>query len=374
VTYARTAALLLAWLLLARTLAVSAVDTWLGMSLHRGWSPVVTLLLSVLGTSVVAPRARGAWATLPRSNRAPVGVVVGVATAALMALHDASYQATYYAYGYVPDRILGEWPFRGGETREEDRVGYHMTAHTLADGTRACGLGDVPPDAPTIVLIGDSWTYGVGLPDEETLCWHLRARAEAAGHVARWINLGQPGANLRSHAATLRYAVDTFRPDLVLMGNLPVDDSRGVDLNDQRRFAHSLLFRAVAAVVGPQTLWDTLTLLPELMPADGWGLAYTRAAATTIAETATVTGTPVWIEWIPGHFTDDPWPLSGYRAVWEDLVATHPAVHLALTEPLRTGPDEAPWIMAGDGHPTGEGNAERARRWDDALRPWWGAR
>ena len=371
---ARAVGWVLAWLLAARTLAVAAVDTWLGMSLHRGWSPVVTLLLAVFATSVLSPRAHTAWTTRRGAQRVRVGLGVALAALSLMAAHDASYQGTYYAYGYVPDRKLGEWPFRGGETREEDRVGYHMVAHTLADGTRNCGVGAVPESAPTIVLIGDSWTYGVGLPDEQTLCWHLRERADAAGHVARWVNLGQPGANLRSHAATLRYAVETFHPDLVLMGNLPVDDSRGVDLNDQRPFARSPLFRVIAAVVGPQTLWDTLTLLPELMPADGWGLAYTRAAAGSIAATASATGTPVWIEWIPGHFTENPWPLAGYLDAWKALLPAHPEIHLALTEPLMSGPEDAPWIMVGDGHPTGEGNAERARRWDAALAAWWGAR
>lgn len=371
---ARAVALTLAWLLAARTVVVGALGVWLNMSLHRGWTPVATLLIAVVAASILRPRQQAAWSALPPAMRRQA--TAGVALAAMFAMfaHDLAYRSTYYAYGYVPDRVYGEWPFRAGETREEDRVGYHMVAHTLPDGSRDCGLGEVPANAPTIVLIGDSWTYGVGLTDEQTLCWHLRTLAEAGGHRARWINLGQPGANLRSHAATLRYAIETYQPDLVLMGNLPVDDSRGVDLNDQRRFAHAPLFRVVASVVGPQTLWDTLTLLPELMPADGWGLAYTRSAATTIAQTASASSTPVWIEWIPGHFSADPWPLANYLGVWEALVPEHPMLRVALDAPLLTGPAEAPWIMAGDGHPTGEGNAERARRWDATLASWWGAR
>ena len=81
-----------------------------------------------------------------------------------------------------PDPRLG-WRNRPGEY-----VLGRERATILPDGSRRSS-GDSPEGAPVAALIGGSFVYGQGIPDEETLAWLLQERDASR----RYLNLGVSG-------------------------------------------------------------------------------------------------------------------------------------------------------------------------------------
>lgn len=69
---------------------------------------------------------------------------------------------------------------------------YRYTFSHDAEGRRTT-VPSGPDDAPTVLLLGDSFTYGMGVDDDETLASQLAARLAARGTPARVVNGGVMG-------------------------------------------------------------------------------------------------------------------------------------------------------------------------------------
>lgn len=80
--------------------------------------------------------------------------------------------------------------------------------------------------AKRIVAIGDSGTYGWGVPIEETWVKILEENLRARGHDVEVLNLGCPGFGPRLYARTAEEAVPLLKPDLILLDIHPRDDLR----------------------------------------------------------------------------------------------------------------------------------------------------
>lgn len=93
--------------------------------------------------------------------------------------------------------------------------------HTDSAGLRITG-SDAVEGGRRIVCVGDSFTFGLGVSDEQTWC----ARIGAASAATRSINMGQTGFGIDQ--AFLWYARDgrALAPDLVLLGFVWADFDR----------------------------------------------------------------------------------------------------------------------------------------------------
>ncbi len=85
-----------------------------------------------------------------------------------------------------------------------------------ASGFRGEELVTPAPGQPRIVLIGDSFTFGNGCPEDGTLAVALAAELAARGKAAQVLNCGIPGYNADNVAALLRARVLPLAPAEVI--------------------------------------------------------------------------------------------------------------------------------------------------------------
>jgi hypothetical protein len=157
------------------------------------WACALAAVLGLLGV------------VLFRGNRWRTSALVVAALALSLAVLDAFaglLSPTAINYGLVrttvprwwppPDPILGFRPKPDSEAVNTATFGpeivYRRTYHFDADAARRTPQG--PPGADTYLFLGDSFIFGQGLPDDETLAAQF---AKANDLKVRAINLGVPG-------------------------------------------------------------------------------------------------------------------------------------------------------------------------------------
>lgn len=90
--------------------------------------------------------------------------------------------------------------FRAGSEVAVSHVEYNMTAHI----DEMSGRVTVPPresGVPVVPLLGDSFVFGIGVSDEQTIASRLAERHRDL----RFLNLGVPGTALNEHLYFLRH-------------------------------------------------------------------------------------------------------------------------------------------------------------------------
>ncbi len=88
----------------------------------------------------------------------------------------------------------------------------HLTTHS-AQGLRGSQVFDAAKEYPRILLLGDSFTYGVGVATEETFAGKL-SRAFPGVEVA---NTGAAAYDTRNEIAVMEGFGSAFRPDIILL-------------------------------------------------------------------------------------------------------------------------------------------------------------
>lgn len=127
---------------------------------------------------------------------------------------------------FEEDRELG-WRARPGRYVQPPYApeGTPITMTILPDGSRATAPSRDPSPVGTILLVGDSFTLGWAVSDDETFAWKLQARWPKAAVVNRaWAGYG----TLQS-LVVLERALPTMRPPiLVLYGFITHHEDRNV--------------------------------------------------------------------------------------------------------------------------------------------------
>lgn len=303
-------------------------------------------------------------------------------------------------YELTPDQVVTHLlPLPGGE-RE---VVYTVDAA----GHRGA---PVPPRAEDpdgrlrIAVVGDSFTFGSLVSDDETLPAQLERELEAAGHAARVINLGVPGYQLRQLVATLELRVPHYEPDLVLLclyvndtiKTAPTYDGRAVitdpaPLTDAERWARRLgltrpgvaplpddpaqqrmsVLRRRSALV--DRLASTLYLVLEervrraehvhRWREDGAGWGRLLAALDRARELARRDGYELWVTSYPSlpWIDRDPYPLADAHARLAAACVERGIRYHDLL-PAFSGRDPAAlWAHPLDQHPSAAGHQVAAR-------------
>lgn len=94
---------------------------------------------------------------------------------------------------------------------------FGVAANELGLRERAFEL-DKPAGVTRIVLLGDSYVYGLGVADDERVGSHLEKRLRSAldpDTAVECLHFGLVGWNIRAECAYLRRLLDLVRPDLV---------------------------------------------------------------------------------------------------------------------------------------------------------------
>ena len=105
-------------------------------------------------------------------------------------------------------------------------IEFEYTANINSIGIRDRELPKARGDVFRILAIGDSYTYGWGVDQEETWPYLLEMQLREEGHTVEILNLGKPGTGPPFYAELAERAIPLLRPDLVIVGMLQGNDLR----------------------------------------------------------------------------------------------------------------------------------------------------
>ncbi|MCB9745887.1 MAG: SGNH/GDSL hydrolase family protein [Alphaproteobacteria bacterium] len=83
-----------------------------------------------------------------------------------------------------------------------------------------------PASATRVLVLGDSVTYGGGVPYKEIFTWRAQKLLEAQGREVQIVNLSTHGYDVEQIEATLRHRGWAYGPDLVVYANYTNDARR----------------------------------------------------------------------------------------------------------------------------------------------------
>ena len=113
----------------------------------------------------------------------------------------------------IPDRTLG-WrlspSWRGRHGHHDFEVGYSINA----GGFRGLDARAHPPAARSVALVGDSFTFGIGVNDEETFA-HLLNQGQPG--AVRFYNFSVPGYSTDQEVLLAEQQVLARRPDVLVL-------------------------------------------------------------------------------------------------------------------------------------------------------------
>ncbi len=81
-----------------------------------------------------------------------------------------------------------------------------------------------PKNVFRIAVIGDSYTYGWGVEEEQTWVRLLESKIKIVGKYVEVVNMGKPGADLEDYLEIARVGIPVVEPDLVILALLQGDD------------------------------------------------------------------------------------------------------------------------------------------------------
>lgn len=302
---------------------------------------------------------------LVRSRPLPAPAAAGVAAVVLVVagvlvgwrVQTLRQPGGFYTYGFTPPRTVGRFPYEPGMTLRIDIHG-EVTHPTIGpDGQRVCGDGRVEPGGPRVALVGDSFVFGKGVPDEGTLCARLVGLLGA--DAPRLLNLGQMGANARSHADTLAFAYDALGVDAGAIGFLVPDDALPIDVNDAFRVSRHPLFQAVGAALDPEQLLEVLPAVFEQSYADFTQQAILARGFRRAVDVAHTRQKPTLL-YVYNSGLDARWYIDRLNRE----ASRSPWVRVVQVGMLTEAEHRIPY----DGHPSVAGNAWTAERLAPELR------
>jgi hypothetical protein len=187
-------------------------------------------------------------------------------------------------------------------------------------------------DRETVVLIGDSFTFGVGLPDEQTLSHQLGVLDPKRAYI----NLGFPGFNLQNTVTRLLNRTGRMpEPRLVVVQVLLLNDIAAevqveARLNEMARSDHRLILPPFGWLLTEEKLmqlgwadfWGRIqrddmsrarfeTFIKAPLDRLAGGLPRTRVVVVLFAECGRCTeeGASRMVAWLRGYCDGRRWPL-----------------------------------------------------------------
>ena len=171
---------------------------------------------------------------------------------------------------FVPDPEIG-WRMRPGHEFIVDTEEYHVTYRSNAQGFRDERKTDTPDQSRRIALVGDSFTFGQGVPFDQTFGALIESRLPStAVH-----NLALQGFGIDQMWNVVKSVGLPMQPDLVIVAFISEDFTRSLNMP---------FVKLVGSVLEKQTPADrpnALIRLIERIP--GFG----RGAVTPLGSSAT---------------------------------------------------------------------------------------
>lgn len=292
----------------------------------------------VLLLATVFLRVRKAHRIRSRHGLA-VGVVVSLLLAGAMVVAGIRIRL---AHSYRPG--LGIYLYQPGSTNRvcpsrDPCWSYAIDEHGLRNPPGHA----VMAGAGAVALVGDSFVFGVGVNDGETLAAELERRlATANGPRVRVINAGIPGTSLASFPALARHALERYAVSAVVV-LMNYGDVVPLDMNARLNRVRDHLGWRLLAALDLEVAWEYLFWMRGIPPVpDARARADLTARLDDLRQACA--GRRLLL------VTD--WPL-GYLPLLEAWIERNPTVgwfdvtnHLAWKE-AETLPHDAHWSARG---------------------------
>ena len=241
------------------------------------------------------------------------------------------------------------------------------------------------PGVKRIVVLGDSYTFGVGVDFEET----FHKRLERSLKNTEVLNFGVPGYNTTNELATLREVAARYKPDLVIVGYVLNDaevtppegavtekktEARLLDRIHLGLKDTSMLYRFVAPRVGEvaklfgarYAVGQTGRIIRSFEDdAPGW--RESRESLLAIAEEARRLGAPTLVVIFPMMVDFRNYPLAPAHARIREFCEAHKIPVIDML-PAFKDRNAAEYIVVMDGHPNGRAHEIFATRILEYLR------
>lgn len=245
---------------------------------------------------------------------------------------------------------------------------------------------DAPPEPGVVrvLFVGDSFVYGLGIPEAaDTLPAQLERALVAAGVRAQVLDAGVCGADTEREISVLQELVPRTRPDLVLLGYYPNDietDAIKADYESQARLvpmlsdqllACSALWRRIEplAMHGLQALGLRQTYTRHLLALHTAGSPAFAAQQQRLRRLQTLAGADgrrCAAVLIPVLDELNPYPLEDVHAALRAHFAEQRVPCLDLLDSFR-GTDARDWQVSAQDHHLDAAGAARAAQ---ALATW----
>jgi lysophospholipase L1-like esterase len=137
-----------------------------------------------------------------------------IAEVATRALFHAPRGTPYVAES--PDTIYLNKPNTSGRHHSPAEFDYAFQTNT--DGLRLTPPSSPGANSPSLLCIGDSFTFGIGAADAETWPSQLASALSRSSHPAEVLNAGVMGWGLAEYWVWLQLHAPHYQPDVIIVG------------------------------------------------------------------------------------------------------------------------------------------------------------
>lgn len=144
-------------------------------------------------------------------------------------------------------------------TIDQEAGTLRVTYHTDAGGFRVQPPVEAGPNTRRVLCLGDSYTFGLAVADDQTYPCHLQNILRERGLDVAVSNRGIPGYNTMQEYHTLREVFDTIAPDVVVLGYV-MNDAEPVTIVPLTpdlgfKYCRSWLFEASKPAINAAARW-----------------------------------------------------------------------------------------------------------------------
>jgi lysophospholipase L1-like esterase len=330
-------------------------------------------------------------------RRWAASVTLAVATAAVaLVVAEGAYRGVAYLRYRIQlvQFVQGTWrllpgdpllfalpPHHDGRMPMAEKPSVRVPYRTNMDGFRGPEWGPRRPGVARVVVLGDSYTFGWGVRDDEPYPERAEALLRAEGRAVEVLNLGVPGYNTELEFELLRRALPRYEPDVVVLG-YAVNDAEPqstVPVPPRVRYrdavswmwedAKSLLNRGLP----PGRRFHIRKLEPSMDYADGFQRGSekwqtSRLALRAMARLCEERHVPLVVLVLPD--TTQAFGFGYPDFVVHEAVASWTGEIGVRTVDLLTpllGRDHLDYMVPGDGHPNARAHEEFARVLRDEI-------
>lgn len=318
-------------------------------------------------------------------------IVVNIATFAIAAIVIAgaleAYVATFADDGMQYDLEMWKYARNVKQVSDNPRIGHehrpNAEAHLMGVDVRTNSHGhrdrefelENAPGRLRIMMIGDSLTFGWGVPQDRTFSKVVEARLRDGGAEVEVINTGVGNYNTIMEVETFLASGQRFRPDIVIL-NYFINDAERIPSYDYsllERYSRAWAFFASRFDIagrqmgfGSNTGWREYYegLYDEAINPGGW-----RGAAEAIRRLAAYcreNGIELLIVQHPELRVLSPYPFGEQAARVADLAADLGLPYLDLLDSVRGEDPASLWVTVPDPHPNEKAN----RLFGEAIYAW----